>query len=215
MYNELIEMENKMEVKAVIFDYGKVLTFPQPETEINVMCNLLNVSKDEFISAYSFHRDLYDSGNINGDNYWKNVSETLKVSIDKETISNLITHDVNSWLHLNNEAWKLTLKLRKKYKTALLTNNVNELCARMENEIPLEKYFDVSIFSNKLHSIKPDPYIYQYCLEKLQVEPSESIFIDDKIRNIEGAKNLGIKTILFTEYDKFLNNLEVLLGEKL
>jgi len=44
---------------------------------------------------------------------------------------------------------------------------------------------------------KPDPRIYQLTLRRLQLEPGETLFIDDKVRNVEGARVLGMEGILF------------------
>ena len=45
--------------------------------------------------------------------------------------------------------------------------------------------------------IKPDPKIYEYILEKYDINPAEAVFIDDNADNIEAAKKFGINTILF------------------
>lgn len=43
--------------------------------------------------------------------------------------------------------------------------------------------------------IKPDPKIWHVLLERYQIKAEESIFIDDNIRNIKVAENLGFKVI--------------------
>lgn len=42
---------------------------------------------------------------------------------------------------------------------------------------------------------KPNPLIYQLVLSKLQVEPSEAVFLDDLGENLKAARALGIATI--------------------
>jgi FMN phosphatase YigB (HAD superfamily) len=45
--------------------------------------------------------------------------------------------------------------------------------------------------------IKPDPLIYEHCLRGLDVAPSEALFIDDRLVNIESARKIGIHGIQF------------------
>ena len=42
---------------------------------------------------------------------------------------------------------------------------------------------------------KPDPRIYKLCLERLGVQPQESIFLDNSSQNLKAAARLGIKTV--------------------
>ncbi len=204
-----------MTIKAIIFDYGKVLTFPQPEWHIREMAKLLNTTEESFTEVYYSLRDLYDSGRINGKEYWQKVAQSLNLIFFEEKLSEeLIELDLNSWFQQNNDVWKLVSKLKKNYKTALLSNNIHELVEKMERELELEHFFDIIIFSNRVPFIKPEPEIYLHCLEKLSVKPDESVFIDDKIVNIDAAESLGIKGILFTSFSDLLIKLENILGEK-
>lgn len=42
---------------------------------------------------------------------------------------------------------------------------------------------------------KPDPHVYQLCLERLGIQPQESIFLDSSSQNLKAAAQLGIKTV--------------------
>lgn len=199
-----------MSIKAIIFDYGQVLTYPQNKEYINEMIKSLNnISFDKFHHAYYEHRDVYDGGKVNGVDYWKLVVETLGIpSFDESTLKWLVKTDLDSWYFQNPDMWNLALKLRQNYKTALLSNNLDELVVRMEKELELDKYFDEIVFSYRVDMVKPDRRIYEYCLNRLNLAPQETVFIDDRLVNIEGAEKLGINSILFTDYDKLLKDLE-------
>ncbi|RYX98501.1 HAD family phosphatase [bacterium] len=198
-----------MNIKAIIFDYGQVLTFNQSVKSINSMIGLLNSNENHFNKAYYEHRDLYDSGKINGPEYWKLIIKSLALEInDQETINTLVNHDLESWFEQNQEMWDLVLKLKNNYKTALLSNNIHELVEKIEKELDLNKYFDTIVFSNRLDFIKPDLRIYQYCLDLMQIKAEEAIFIDDKQINVDAANKLGIHGITFTSYEQLINDLE-------
>ncbi|XP_030886516.1 LOW QUALITY PROTEIN: acyl-CoA dehydrogenase family member 10 [Leptonychotes weddellii] len=59
---------------------------------------------------------------------------------------------------------------------------------------------------------KPDPRIYKLCLERLGLQPSESIFLDDLELNIKAAASLGIHTIQVDDPETAVKELETLLG---
>jgi FMN phosphatase YigB (HAD superfamily) len=63
-------------------------------------------------------------------------------------------------------------------------------------------------FSAEVRSIKPEPAIYQHCLEGLGVVPSESLFIDDREVNLAAARAMGIHGIQFKSIAQLRNDLE-------
>jgi epoxide hydrolase-like predicted phosphatase len=67
--------------------------------------------------------------------------------------------------------------------------------------------FDVTVFSCAEGTRKPEQKIYEIILERLQVQPSETIFIDDREANITAAEALGIHGILFTSPEQVIKEL--------
>jgi putative hydrolase of the HAD superfamily len=79
----------------------------------------------------------------------------------------------------------------------------------------LSSYFDIFLESWKLGMRKPDPRIYQYACERLAVSPREVIYLDDIGSNLKPARELGIRTILVTDPDQALDDLQLALGFEL
>lgn len=124
--------------------------------------------------------------------------------------------NVKEKLHLNNQeieaaarviskrfekyqpVWNLLPGLKNKYKLAVVNNG---------NAIALsywKKDFDFSIFDLFVNSAvlglkKPDPAIFKYVCDKLNVKPGRCIFMDDDPKNIESASQLGMTTILWSQ----------------
>jgi len=70
----------------------------------------------------------------------------------------------------------------------------------------------MELFSpSDVKAIKPDPEIYQILIHKFQIIPGESVFIDDRIENVEGAQEMGIRSILFTSPKQAKTELSYLL----
>ena len=88
-------------------------------------------------------------------------------------------------------------------KTAILSNGVPEVMARVGAERPLAEIFDVVVVSYELGHAKPDREIYQVTLSKLGVLPQDALFVDDRSENIAAANELGLRTFHFTGDDRF------------
>lgn len=90
-------------------------------------------------------------------------------------------------------------KLRQKgYKIYLLTNITKDSYYYINDTINIDSTFDGGVYSYQEHLIKPDVKIYTLLLEKYNLSKEETIFFDDKEKNIIAAQALGIKAILFT-----------------
>src|SRR5436190_6111562 len=89
------------------------------------------------------------------------------------------------------------LKKSGKYKLYALTNWSGELFPHARERFEFLKWFDGIVVSGEEKIRKPFPEIYQLLLDRYYLSASETIFIDDSMRNIKAAEDIGIKTILF------------------
>lgn len=99
------------------------------------------------------------------------------------------------------------LKETGRYKIYALTNWSAELFP-----IALERYeflhwFDGRVVSGEEKTRKPFPEFYQLILDRFQLIPEETLFIDDNLRNAEAAEKLGLKTIRFHSPSQLKNEL--------
>ena len=103
------------------------------------------------------------------------------------------------------------LKESREYKIYALTNWSAELFP-----IALERYhflhwFDGRVVSGEEKMRKPFPEFYQLILNRFQLKPEQTLFIDDNLRNIKAAEEIGLKTIVFESPQQLRKEL-VLLG---
>ncbi|NXH24078.1 ACD10 dehydrogenase, partial [Myiagra hebetior] len=96
-------------------------------------------------------------------------------------------------------------------KTALLSHN---LClGDGERFLPLDQqHFDVMVESHQEGMPRPNPGIYELCLERLGVQPQESILLDSSSQNLKAAAQLGMKTVKVDDPEAALKELESHLG---
>ena len=105
------------------------------------------------------------------------------------------------------------LKKSKRYKIYALTNWQTGLF-----DIALVRYnflhwFDGRVVSGEEKTRKPFPEFYQRLLDRYSVKPEEALFIDDNLRNVKAAEELGIKSIQFhspAQLEEELNRLKLL-----
>uniref|UniRef100_A0A669PAG5 Aminoglycoside phosphotransferase domain-containing protein n=1 Tax=Phasianus colchicus TaxID=9054 RepID=A0A669PAG5_PHACC len=96
-------------------------------------------------------------------------------------------------------------------KIALLSNSFQ--LPNGESFLPLDqKHFDVIVEAYQEGKCKPDPRIYKLCLERLDVQPQESIFLDNSSQNLKAAAQLGIKTVKVDDLEVAFKELETYLG---
>lgn len=103
------------------------------------------------------------------------------------------------------------LQLRKKYKTGLLSNIGAGGLQAMWPKGDLEKYFDVTIASGDVGYVKPEPEIFKLMADRLGVQPSECVMLDDLQRHCDGAKNAGMQAIQYHHFAEAKAELDELL----
>jgi putative hydrolase of the HAD superfamily len=187
-------------VRALILDYGGVLSMPQDKDEVRSMAARVGVSAHDFARAYMQEREGLDSGAIGVDEYWKRVLSRLSREdmASPSLVGALVEGDLDSWFKLRDETWDIAARLRGRGgRTALLTNNTVPMMARLRATGRLTTHFDVVIASCEFGVCKPAPAIFRACLEALGVDAPEVLFVDDHSPNVVAAEALGMQTLLF------------------
>jgi len=97
--------------------------------------------------------------------------------------------------------WMVVHKIRELraagYRVALLTNNVAEWGDAWRATFPVDELFDTVVDSCAVGMRKPDPRIYALTCNRLGVEPSASVFLDDNHENVAAARALGMAAVHF------------------
>ena len=99
-----------------------------------------------------------------------------------------------------------TLK-KQGYKLYLLTNITEDSYNYINDLININSIFDGGIYSYQEHIIKPDKRIYNLLIDKYNLKRSETIFFDDKDKNVISAINQGISSYVFKSIEDIKNNI--------
>jgi putative hydrolase of the HAD superfamily len=197
-------------LRAVVFDYGMVLTGPQDPQAHAALLRITGLPLDRFETLYWADRHAYDEGKYTGLEFWQRLLRKAALNLPPGTVEELNHLDARMWTTQNPAmlAWQLNLKQRG-ILTAILSNMGDNVLANMKREFDWLPRFDVLVWSFQLHMAKPDPAIYHHVLKELGAQPGETLFLDDKLVNIEAAQALGIKAIQFSTVDKLRVDLKV------
>ena len=183
-----------MAIQKVIFDVGQVLVKFNPR---NLFIKILeDEEKVDFflknICTWEWHiqQDLiYDTS--------KAAEPVIKKHPEyKEAIEAFYGRFLEMIDSVHQENVDLALKLKQKgYPIYLLSNFPGDQFEKYRLQNSFLNEFDDRIISGDVGLAKPDIKIYQLAIKKFNLNPEESLFIDDKIENTRGAEQVGIKTI--------------------
>jgi putative hydrolase of the HAD superfamily len=197
-----------MAIRAVIFDYGMVISNPADPAAHARMVAVSGLSHEELDRCYWQNRHSYDLG-MKGRDFWQKVASDAGTAFTPEQIDELIESDILMWTSLNEEmlAWVVALQ-EAGFRTAILSNMVWELMEYMRQEFGWLAHFQHHTWSCELGIGKPDPAIYLHTCKELDVLPSETLFLDDKLENITSAEKAGLLAIQFRSIDQLRKELE-------
>lgn len=200
-----------MTIRAVIWDLGGVLVrtidrTPRERWETRLGLEPYGLESLIFNSTVSRRASI---GQAEPEAIWAWTGEQL--GLGSEALAQL-QEDFWAGDQLDEELVATISGLRPAYKTGMITNAWRNIRPWIEEKWRLGPAFDDIVVSAEVGLAKPDPAIYQLALERLGVDPAESVFVDDFEENVATAQELGMHAIQFRDHDQALIELEPLVA---
>lgn len=183
--------------KAIIFDFFDVVRTDAYKSWLKLHNYKL---EGEFLKAVQ----RQDRGEINTDEFLATLSRLTDQTAEE------IFEEMETGATIDYEVLKLIEKLKERYRVGLLSNAPKGFLRNLLQEHDLEKYFHNVVISSEVGLIKPNAEIFHHILTKMQMEPHETVFIDDSQKNVDGAESVGIKGILYTDIGRLKTDLKAL-----
>ena len=102
-----------------------------------------------------------------------------------------------------NSSIQVLNKLKKQnFNCYVLSNWSAETFVGMTDDYPFLQLFNGLLISGEDKMMKPNAEIYELAITRFNLIPQETVFIDDKLENVEAAKNLDLKTIHLLDPNK-------------
>jgi putative hydrolase of the HAD superfamily len=191
--------------EGFIFDYGGVLVHNQTNEDRARLADLAGIPQPLFEELYWANRMDYDKDLLTAAQYWTGVAQQGGSSLTPHAIAELIELDSTSWMQFDSLMWDWAEELRVAGKrVAMLSNMPRELGEALRTRTNRLDTFDYVTLSYEVRAAKPEPPIYEHCLEGLGTPSHRTLFLDDRIANVQGAELLGIRGLQFTDRDEIL-----------
>jgi len=183
---------------AVVFDYGRVLSYSPTPSDLQTFAALAGVEEPPFFELYSSTRDDYDCGRVDCHQHWRRFADAAGISLTTDQVQRVLEFENRLWLQVNPDALDLARDIRAAgVRTAILSNMPPDLLCEIRNRFDWLEGFEVQIWSCEHGIIKPDPAIYHLCLERLGCEPGRVLFFDDRPKNVDAARSVGMEAYVF------------------
>ena len=187
-----------MAVKNLVFDFGNVLIdldIPRTEKALRLILGEVNLQH----LPPQFWND-YETGRISESAFLDSLQQ-LKPSANR---NDLIVAWNAMLLHIPPIRFEMLLVLKKTYNVFLLSNtnatHIHWIYNYLLNTYSITNwdthYFHKTYFSHLIGLRKPDIAIYDFVIEDAQLNPAETLLIDDNAANIQAAQQAGWQTAL-------------------
>ena len=178
-------------ITTIIFDFGDIFINLEKEAQIEAFNKLgLFGPNDELVAA----NDLFEKGEISELQF----IETFQKFIPDASIDEIR----KAWNSIIGDFPLYRLEflqlLTRKYKLFLLTNTDETHISRFEHKVGISFFsdfyqcFEKVYYSYEMGKRKPDPAVFNTILNKYDISPKRTLFIDDKKVNTDAAASLGI-----------------------
>lgn len=184
-------------LRNIVFDLGNVLFKFDPEEILDDLFKdpLIKRKLKEAVFTTIIWKEL-DRGTLSFEEAKKIFNE--KNPDLKEEI-NILLKEWKNYLHPITENIEILPKLKENNKLFILSNFHEDAFNYIREKYSFFDIFDGMVISYKEKLLKPEKEIYQLLLNRFNLKPEETIFVDDIVENIQAAEELGIKGILYKD----------------
>lgn len=196
-------------IKAICFDLDGVYFLNGKPNFIKALVNL-GVSEDEakrvFLKSDQMNAQ-YKLGRMSDEDYWTWALKEWGLHLTVQEVVDLLMKGYET----NALAVEYVKKVRVAgYKTVICSNNFPARIKGLQKRFGFLNDFDTVVLSYMAGVAKPNKAIFEELVRKTEVLPDEIVYSDDDESKMSGAKELGINTFLYTDFDTFVKYLESL-----
>jgi FMN phosphatase YigB (HAD superfamily) len=185
-------METRIE--AVLFDWGGVL-IENPAPGLMAYCaKALDVSVEDYVRAHNAHGEAFQKGSIREEVFWRQVCGDLDRPLPRQT--SLWGDAFRAVYRPRPEVFGLVRRLRERGCRTSLLSNTEAPAMEFFFELGYDM-FDALTFSCAEGVFKPQREVYEVAAKGLYVAPAQCVLLDDRLDFVEGARNAGMKGIVY------------------
>ena len=149
--------------------------------------------------------------NLSDEEYLK---EANKIVNDETNILYITRALINKLYKVKDrEIFKKVKEINSDVKIVIATNHVSFVKEFINSHFDVN-YLDDLIISAEINRIKPNLDFYEFILDKYKINANELLFLDDNIKNVNGANALGIQTIMVEKNNDLVSEIEFYIKNK-
>lgn len=200
-------------IKNLLFDLGGVIVDIRRQNCVDAFLKLGLENPDSFFGDYGQNGvfKAIEDGSINIETFHSELHKVLPANVTDYQIDTAFQKFITGIPLHRLEALR---KLRCEGYGIYVLSNTNPIMWRgvLANEfgkegLRREDYFDGIVTSFEAKALKPDRAIFDYAVELLGIDPSETLFLDDSAVNAEAARALGFQAVVVepgTEFSEYI-----------
>ena len=177
-------------IKNIIFDLAGVFITTEEKKSIKYFSKKLNIPEDKLSGAYYKYSNDYESNKLSQEEFTNSIFKELNMVPPKDFWQLRL-----SFKHRHEEMFNFLNILKQSYNCYFISNEGKEYWKDIDKKLKVSENFIDGVLSNEAKVRKPDTKIFKMLIERNQLNPNETLFIDDSEKNLQGAKDLGMKTI--------------------
>ena len=198
-------------IKNIIFDIGNVIAYIDYVDAVNKIIEEKDRKFiiDNVIKAPEWNEeDTLDMGYYSLDDFISIVSD--RTNNTKDDLIKKYMYEHYRYLIVNTNVLDLIKQLKENNYNVYILSNLNKEAHEVYLKTDLFNLVDGAVLSYKEHHIKPHKTIYKTLIDRYNLIPEESVFIDDRLDNCETAKSLGIDyiNVLPNDYNDLVTKLK-------
>ncbi len=182
-----------MTIKAIIWDLEGVILCTAEGSVPAALARVLELPEEKIKPVIGDEFDKrVNLGEFTQEDYWDYIIEkTGRPQEYKKKLEKFLLQD----MYIDQEILAEIHHYHKYLKTCLFSNFSSDLRSLLEDHWGIDNAFDKILISGEIGMIKPQPEAFQHALDALGCQAGETIFVDDRLENVEGARAVGMQAI--------------------
>lgn len=224
--------------RALLLDFGFVLTREQDRTRFDPLLGELGLRSDAFFVAWQRYRHDYDEGTMPAPAYWTAVIAEARgrsdpseartsagasasaagggaaAALEPKLLARLIETDLVSFMTPRAAVVKLARRYADSGRSVgILSNMPPGVGALWERAWPWLGTLSPRLWSGDIGLRKPDTAVFRLALGRSGWQPGRVLFVDDVLDNVEGAKAAGMEAHHFVDEERAVQAIRAWMGD--
>ena len=195
-------------IQLVLFDIGGVLINWHDSWLYRKVAQKYRVREDQLTRECKKEISRLHCGQVQESEFWKIIGKKINSEELAKINGSLIYEIFKEESKPKQEVLSLAKNIKNEGISIGVLSNLDINTNSVLDELQILEDFEFQFMSYEIGFAKPDKRIYEHVIRKTPFKKNELIVIDDKTSNIEAAKSVGIRSILYSNVERLQKDLQ-------